>query len=133
MTGGGVVQLPPLDMLRRLVAAERAIADLQAEISILRAQRIRSEPAQLVADTGRIRMADIAEEVAWAHGMTVAQILGRNARREFSWPRQRAYLLCHRQGYSLGQIGRLFGGRDHTTIIHGIRAAEGREQGSPPV
>lgn len=39
-------------------------------------------------------------------------------------PRQIAYLLAYEMSTNnLSQIGRLFGGRDHTTIAHGIRRA----------
>ena len=41
-------------------------------------------------------------------------------------PRQAAMWLARLGGHSLPQIARDFGGRDHTTILHGIRAAAKR-------
>jgi chromosomal replication initiator protein len=40
--------------------------------------------------------------------------------------RQRAFFALMRcgRGYSLPQIGKWFGGRDHTTVLHGVRTHE---------
>lgn len=66
--------------------------------------------------------------VAERHGLTAAAIIGPNTRRRYAWPRQEAYFEVHRQrpNLSLPQIGATFGGRDHTTILHGIRQHEAR-------
>lgn len=42
--------------------------------------------------------------------------------------RQRAFYALRNcgAGYSLPTIGRWFGGRDHTTVLHGVRAHEAR-------
>lgn len=46
--------------------------------------------------------------------------------------RQIAYLLCYElTGVSLMRIGVAFGGRDHTTILHGINMARIRLAESP--
>ena len=46
-------------------------------------------------------------------------------KREFSHPRQIAMYLCRElTDYSLPKIGESFGGRDHTTIIHGCQKIE---------
>ena len=58
----------------------------------------------------------------------------RSERRSFyvSHPRQIAYYLAHQlTPFSLTNIGRLFGGRDHTTIIHGINRVEQRMASDP--
>ncbi len=41
--------------------------------------------------------------------------------------RQEAYRQCRAAGASLPKIGRFFG-RDHTTVLHGIRMAEARNR-----
>lgn len=47
--------------------------------------------------------------------------------REVAWPRQVAmYLAREITGKPLPHIGRQFGGRDHTTVIHAIKAVEKR-------
>lgn len=46
---------------------------------------------------------------------------------KFAHPRQDAMLLAHRMtSRNKSHLGRLFGGRDHTTILSGIRAARRR-------
>lgn len=56
---------------------------------------------------------------------------GRNAR-EISHPRQIAmYLASELTHHSLKRLGYYFGGRDHSTIIAGIRAAEKRIASDP--
>lgn len=51
--------------------------------------------------------------------------------REVAWPRQMAMALAYRfSGLSHPQIGRRFGGRDHTTVMHALRMVEQRRADS---
>lgn len=69
----------------------------------------------------------IAAAVAERHGVSESDLLGTRRWRFCAWPRQEAYWAAHQiTGKSLPSIGRGFGGRDHTTILHGIRAVEAR-------
>jgi chromosomal replication initiation ATPase DnaA len=65
----------------------------------------------------------IIAETAEKHGITVRQMKQGGRARMYSWPRQEAMYRIYTElhGYSLPRIGRLLGGRDHTTVIHGIR------------
>jgi len=77
---------------------------------------------------------EIALQVASKHGLTVDDLRtphgqGGSKRFEFSHPRQEAYWHAYRvrrpggsRRYSLTDIGNFFGGRDHTTILWGVRA-----------
>lgn len=76
----------------------------------------------------RRRLLVLAVEVSRAYGLTVEDFKSPTRVRDVSWPRQEFMLAAHRAGYSLGQIAR-FLNRDHTTILHGIRAASKREAG----
>ena len=71
------------------------------------------------------KMKQIAIDVAVANSLTLDEIKSRNRTASFSHPRQEAMRQQRAQGYSLTQIG-MFWGRDHTTILHGVRAAEAR-------
>jgi chromosomal replication initiation ATPase DnaA len=52
--------------------------------------------------------------------------------REMAWPRQVAMFLCRElTGRSLPDIGRRFGGRDHSTVLHALRAVEKRRREDP--
>lgn len=48
--------------------------------------------------------------------------------RRLAWPRHFAMLLLHkaRRDLSTPQIGRVFGGRDHTSVMHALKKAEER-------
>lgn len=60
--------------------------------------------------------------VAMKHGLSLADLIGPSRRRKVARPRQEAFAAVQeKHGYSLPKIGRLFGGRDHTTVLHGIR------------
>ena len=72
------------------------------------------------------RLFFMAAWIANTHGLTVDRFKARDRHREVAWPRQEVMLAAHRAGYSMPQIGR-FLGRDHTTVLHGIRQAEARE------
>lgn len=75
-------------------------------------------------------MRELAEEVAHRHGLTLEDLKGPSRRQEISQPRQEAMaLICAERRWSLPQIGRFFGGRDHTTVLHGARAHERRSMG----
>jgi len=69
----------------------------------------------------------IRAEAAERHGLTVDEIMSRNAptERRINAARQEAWRLSERAGYTVSQIGRLWG-RDHSTVAHGIRQAKKR-------
>lgn len=63
--------------------------------------------------------------VCEASGLTAEELLGGGSARRLARPRQMAYYLL-RETTEVGTptIGATFGGRDHSTVIHGIRAVE---------
>ena len=72
-------------------------------------------------------IADIITEVASHYGFTVAMMIGDRRSRPLVLARHLAYWRAAREtGASLTAIGRAFGDRDHTTILHGIRRHEER-------
>jgi chromosomal replication initiation ATPase DnaA len=69
----------------------------------------------------------ILEETAEKHSIRVADLTGPYRHREFSWPRQEAMWRMQRETrMSMPAIGRRLGGRDHTTVLHGIRQHQKR-------
>src|SRR5687767_10438999 len=83
-------------------------------------------------------MREIAETVAAQYGVTVEQLKSPERSRPIAWPRQEAMWLMRRvkwadgsTRYSNPQIGQFLGGRDHTTVLHGVRAYEARLNGRP--
>jgi chromosomal replication initiator protein len=59
-------------------------------------------------------------------------LLSQRRHRSVVWPRQIGmYLAKHLTARSLPEIGRRFGGRDHTTVLHAIRKIEGEITKNP--
>lgn len=74
-------------------------------------------------------MRAIATAVADAYGLTLEDLKGQCRARSHAWPRQdamwRMRQVLNNEGlhrYTLPQIGAFLGGRDHTTIMHGVKA-----------
>ena len=60
-------------------------------------------------------------------GLSTNELLSPGRSVRIAWPRQLAmYLARELTGESLPSIGRQFGGRDHTTVLHACRRASAR-------
>jgi chromosomal replication initiator protein len=69
---------------------------------------------------------DVIDAVCRQYGVSEKDLKGRQRTREIVTPRQVAmYLLREETDISLEEIGRAMGGRDHTTVLHGIKKIEG--------
>jgi hypothetical protein len=69
----------------------------------------------------------IATEVAIQHGFTLADLKSPRRNRKVVRARHEAFWRCFKETeQSLPAIGRALGGKDHTTVLHGIRAHEKR-------
>jgi chromosomal replication initiator protein len=68
---------------------------------------------------------NIRERVAREWGVTVDGLISKKRTKELTVPRQVAmYLIRELLDVPLVEIGRLFGGRDHSTVIHSINKIE---------
>jgi chromosomal replication initiator protein len=73
----------------------------------------------------KVSIEEIQRKVAEHYHIRLADLVGPKRLRSFARPRQVAmYLAKTMTSRSLPDIGRRFGGRDHTTIIHGVRKIE---------
>ncbi|MBS0242597.1 MAG: chromosomal replication initiator protein DnaA [Proteobacteria bacterium] len=78
-------------------------------------------------DGRRIRIEDILRIVSRHYGISKSDILSERRHRSVVWPRQIGmYLAKQMTARSLPEIGRRFGNRDHTTVLHAIRKIEGQ-------
>jgi chromosomal replication initiator protein len=78
----------------------------------------------------RVRIEDIQRVVARHYNVSKADLLSSRRTRTIVRPRQIAmYLAKVLTPRSLPEIGRRFGGRDHTTVLHAVRKIEGMIQG----
>ncbi|HEX5795545.1 MAG TPA: chromosomal replication initiator protein DnaA [Geminicoccaceae bacterium] len=79
----------------------------------------------LRAHERRITIEDIQKRVAEHYGLRMGDMLSARRARAVARPRQVAmYLTKQLTPRSLPEIGRKFGGRDHTTVMHAIRRIE---------
>jgi chromosomal replication initiator protein len=74
------------------------------------------------ARRGKVSVEDVVNEVARYFQVKLADLRGRSRSREIVVPRQVAmFLLREQTDASLAEIGDVLGGRDHTTVMHGIQ------------
>ena len=65
---------------------------------------------------------NIIKTVAEYYKIKVSELLSKRRQRSLARPRQVALTLCKElTNHSLPEIGESFGGRDHTTVLHGCR------------
>jgi chromosomal replication initiator protein len=87
----------------------------------------KAEPLPDAYESSRITIVKIQTAVAEHYGIAPEHMRLSIRDRKIAWPRQLAMLLSRELTVnSLPEIGRRFGGRDHSTILHGIRAAQKR-------
>jgi chromosomal replication initiator protein len=79
----------------------------------------------LRASDRKVSIEEIQRKVAEHYNVRLSDLIGPKRVRTIARPRQIAmYLAKQMTTRSLPEIGRRFGGRDHTTIMHGIRKVE---------
>ncbi|OWU85644.1 chromosomal replication initiation protein [Oceanicola sp. 22II-s10i] len=73
----------------------------------------------------KVTVEEIQRKVADHYSIRLSDMLGPKRVRSLARPRQVAmYLAKTMTSRSLPEIGRRFGGRDHTTVLHGVRRIE---------
>lgn len=79
-------------------------------------------------------VSDIRAETASFYKLSLVDMVSQRRGAAIARPRQIAmYLSRHMTIKSLPQIGKLFGGRDHSTVIHAIKVVESRMGSDPQV
>ncbi len=106
--------------LNRLVAHAQLVGRV---ITLEMAQEVLTD--MLRAYERRITIDEIQKKVAEHYNIRLADMHSARRARAVARPRQVAmYLAKHLTPRSLPEIGRKFGGRDHTTVIHAVRKVE---------
>ena len=85
-----------------------------------RAPKLSSSNPVLIA-----RARELAAPIAAAHLCTVSALFGPGREKRVSRARQDLWRELRAAGWAYEEIGRLFG-RDHTTVLHGVRTADAR-------
>ncbi len=79
----------------------------------------------LRASSRKITIDEIQRKVSEHYNIRLSDMIGPRRMRTLARPRQIAmYLSKQLTSRSLPEIGRSFGGRDHTTVMHGVRKIE---------
>ncbi len=79
----------------------------------------------LKASDRKVTVEEIQRKVSEHYNIRLSDMIGPKRVRNYARPRQMAmYLAKHMTSRSLPEIGRRFGGRDHTTVMHGVRRIE---------
>lgn len=115
--------------LKRLVASTSFI-DYRITVDI--AQNILADI--LNESYKKVEVEAIIEAVAEYYNMKVSEIIGRRRTRNISRARQAAMFLAKSlTTKSLPEIGRSFGGRDHTTVIHSLKRITELRKAEPEI
>ncbi len=79
----------------------------------------------LRANDRKVTIDEIQRQVAEYYNLRLAELLSARRARNIARPRQVAmYLSKQHTSRSLPEIGRKFGGRDHTTVMHAVRKVD---------
>jgi chromosomal replication initiator protein len=79
----------------------------------------------LRASERKITVEEIQRKVSEHYNIRLSDMIGPKRLRTYARPRQIAmYLAKQMTSRSLPEIGRRFGGRDHTTVMHGVKRVE---------
>jgi chromosomal replication initiator protein len=106
--------------LIRLVAHSSLIG---AEISLQYAQQVLKN--FIDSQARKVTIESIQKAVAEQFGLRLIEIKAKNNSRAIVYPRQIAmYLAKHMTEASLPEIGRQFGGKHHTTVLHSVEKIE---------
>ena len=76
-------------------------------------------------ESGVVTIQQIQKQVASAYKLTIEELISKNNAWQISHPRQVAMYLCkHLTKHSYPEIGRAFGGKHHTTVMHSVEKIE---------
>ena len=79
----------------------------------------------LKASDRKVTVEEIQRKVSEHYNIRLSDMIGPKRLRTYARPRQIAmYLAKQMTSRSLPEIGRRFGGRDHTTVMHGVKRIE---------
>lgn len=83
--------------------------------------------ADLLPEDKKFPPEKILEAVAQHEGIDVNELIGQSRSAKVAAPRQMAMYILDKNNISSPQIGGILGGRDHSTILHGIKKVKENE------
>ncbi|MCH8166006.1 MAG: chromosomal replication initiator protein DnaA [Planctomycetes bacterium] len=86
------------------------------------------------SDTQLPSIQDIVDTVTSHYGVKLSDLLSKRRHRSIAMPRQVCMWLARKHTrYSLQEIGGYFGGRDHTTVMHAVKAVNMKRGKDPTI
>lgn len=105
-----------------------------SEISMELAKRVLKDESEESANRYYFDPDEIMKMVSRVCQVSLADLRSERKNRQLALPRQLAMFLCRKYSpLSLPDIGTLFGGKNHTTVLHGIRRIGKLERTDPVV
>lgn len=112
---------------RQLLAAKRAREAEMAEAAYLAEKAYRESQSPDLAIARSLRLQEIVLLVTARTGVSRDEIMSIRRNRRVVAARHECFWMAHKHtSQSYPQIGRFFGGRDHSTVMHGVRMHESR-------
>jgi chromosomal replication initiator protein len=116
-------------------ALKRVIANCQLIGEPITMESTRDALADLLAVQAKaVSVENIQKTAAEYYKIRLSDLLGKSRSRSFARPRQLAMALAKDlTDRSLPEIGRVFGGRDHTTVLHACKKINDLRESDPDV
>jgi chromosomal replication initiation ATPase DnaA len=89
-----------------------------------------NEPDPILIGLRGYKSREIIRPILVRHNMTWQQAIAKCRHKEYLLVREDIYGALRMAGLSLPQIGRVVGGRDHTTVFHSLKKWEQRQKAS---
>jgi chromosomal replication initiation ATPase DnaA len=99
---------------------------VNARLDAIAYQRVQDSLRHVEENKRTDRLIKLCVEHASQRGFSVRQYFDKGRTHELSKARQDFMDAAYSAGFTLTEIAKVLGGRDHTTILHGIRAARKR-------
>ena len=102
-----------------VIAIKKAMAETDAGVDSEIARAIAQTIEDKFKDVDDLTIEKIQEMVSDFYKIKLEDFMAKKRTRQIAYPRQIAMYLCRElTNASLPRIGEMFGGRDHTTVIH---------------
>ena len=114
------------DYATQVRAATKTAEQMSRDLALLvdLNERIRGQYLGALTESGEpaLTMREIAQIVCRKHGCTISDLKSERRHKNLVQARHEAFYLARMTTIqSYPQIGRFFGGRDHSTVVHGVR------------
>ena len=110
---GALYRVPAIGALQNIELTAESVSKILESFSV-------TKKVQLTVE-------EIQRGVAEFYRVGLADLVGKRRTQNIANARQVAMYICRRNTtYSYPEIGALFGGRDHSTVIHSVKSVEER-------